>query len=179
MNEKLTSIANNYSIELDQLPSILDELNIENPHNIDPKQIKQFETVCCLLHEDKDFNDAISLGLAVADDQPISQSQSLKIEADTITIDDDEVEQSQDQGLKKKTTNQQPKSTQSQSLALQADTITVDDEDAGNSSQGNVVKSTNSTKVESSSSQSNSTKQKTTTIDLSKVKFSSDDLMKS
>ncbi len=84
MNEKLTTIATKYSVEFDQIPSILDGLNIENPEHLEPNHLEQFETVCLHLKDGLDFDEAI------ADASQTKSKPQLTIQADTIILDDDD-----------------------------------------------------------------------------------------
>ena len=84
MNEKLTTIATKYSVDSDQIPSILDGLNIENPAHLEPKHIDQFETACLLIKDGLDFDEAI------VDASQTKSKPQLTIQADTIILDDDD-----------------------------------------------------------------------------------------
>ena len=85
MNEKLTTIATKYAVEFDQIPSILDGLNIENPDHLEPKHIEQFETACLHLKDGQDFDEAIALS-----SRPQPYIPQLTIQADTIILDDED-----------------------------------------------------------------------------------------
>ncbi len=84
MNEKLTTIATKYSVDSDQIPSILDGLDIENPDNLEQKHLDQFETACLHLKDGQDFDEAIA-GASQTKSKP-----QLTIQADTIILDDDD-----------------------------------------------------------------------------------------
>lgn len=86
MNEKLTTIATKYSVELDQIPSILDGLNIDNPDLLQPDHFETFEATCRLLKDGQDFDEAIAEAL----NPPSINSQSFSLQADTIILDDDD-----------------------------------------------------------------------------------------
>lgn len=88
MNETLKTIATKYSIDLDQIPSILDELNI-NPNNPNTNHINQFEKACHFLKEGQDFDEAIANAVK---EQSKDKPPSLNLEADTIILDDDDDE---------------------------------------------------------------------------------------
>ncbi len=86
MNEKLTTIATKYAVELDQIPSILDGLNIENSDLLQPHHFDTFEAASRLLKDGQDFDEAISEAL----NPPSIKSQSFSLQADTIILDDED-----------------------------------------------------------------------------------------
>lgn len=60
MNTKLKNIASKYSINHDEIPYILDGLNVKDDKKLDDKQLEGFENVCRLLKQGQTLDQAIA-----------------------------------------------------------------------------------------------------------------------
>ena len=60
MNSNLKNIASKYSVNHEQIPSILDGLKVKDAKKLDEKQIEGFENVCRLLKQERTLDQAIA-----------------------------------------------------------------------------------------------------------------------
>ncbi len=89
MNNTLTHIADQYAINHDQIPSILDGLKVKDVKKLDDRQIKGFENVCRLLQEKQPLDQALAQVIEQArNDHGLEEEAPSETQTQNLIIED-------------------------------------------------------------------------------------------